>query len=174
MVDSRARTKQSKAYKQGEGFMEWALLPYKRYAEFTGRSRRMEYWSYTLFNLILMIVIFVPALALAGDSANLSDTTIGTITIVAFLVWIVANIIPNLALQVRRWHDLDQSGWFVLLFGVLGAIPVVGALVGLANIVWFFMPGTMGTNKYGADPKGIGDDDDYEDREPPRPIARIS
>jgi uncharacterized membrane protein YhaH (DUF805 family) len=154
--------------------MEWAFLPYKRYAEFTGRSRRMEYWSYMLFWWVITIIMVLIGSAAGGDPENWGKTPVGTITMGIFTIWVLASIIPNLALQVRRWHDLDQSGWFVLLFGVLGAIPILGILVSLANVIWFFMPGTMGSNKYGPDPKGIGDDDDYEDREPPRPIARIS
>jgi uncharacterized membrane protein YhaH (DUF805 family) len=91
MVDSHARTKQSKAYKQGEGFMEWALLPYKRYAEFTGRSRRMEYWSYMLFWWVITITMVLIGSAAGGDPENWGKTPVGTITMGIFTIWVLAS-----------------------------------------------------------------------------------
>ncbi len=125
--------------------MEWALLPYQRYAEFEGRSRRMEYWSYTLFFIVVAFLLVVPVLIM-GDGVS-------GFLFVPVAIWIVGNIVPGIAVAVRRWHDLDQSGWFYLLFAVLGAIPFIGAIAGLANLIWFFMQGTVGENKYGPDPK---------------------
>ena len=125
--------------------MEWALLPYQRYAEFEGRSRRMEYWSYTLFFIVIAFLLVVPVLIM-GDGVS-------GFLFVPVAIWIVGNIVPGIAVAVRRWHDLDQSGWFYLLFAVLGAIPFIGAIAGLANLIWFFMQGTVGENKYGPDPK---------------------
>ena len=133
--------------------MEWMLLPYQRYAEFEGRSRRMEYWSYTLFTIIVSLVLLLPAF-IFGDLENDSDmSATAVISFVVFGIWFLVNIIPGIAVSVRRWHDLDQSGWMFLLFGVLGAIPVLGTLAGLINLIWFFMQGTVGDNKYGPDPK---------------------
>ena len=125
--------------------MEWALLPYQRYAEFEGRSRRMEYWSYTLFFIVVAFLLVVPVLIM-GDGVS-------GFLFVPVAIWIVGNIVPGIAVAVRRWHDLDQSGWFYLLFAVLGAIPFIGAIAGLVNLIWFFMQGTVGENKYGPDPK---------------------
>ena len=125
--------------------MEWALLPYQRYAEFEGRSRRMEYWSYTLFFIVVAFLLVVPVLIMGNGVSGF--------LFVPVAIWIVGNIVPGIAVAVRRWHDLDQSGWFYLLFAVLGAIPFIGAIAGLANLIWFFMQGTVGENKYGPDPK---------------------
>lgn len=125
--------------------MEWMLLPYQRYAEFEGRSRRMEYWSYSLFFLIVTLILLLPFLIM-GESAS-------GFLFIPVALWFFGNIIPSIAVSVRRWHDLDQSGWFYLLFAVLGAIPYLGALAGLINLIWFFMAGTEGENKYGPDPK---------------------
>jgi uncharacterized membrane protein YhaH (DUF805 family) len=129
--------------------MEWMTLPYKRYAEFTGRSRRMEYWSYILLWWIVTIAIVGIGAIAAGGGDQWTETTIGTVTMIVFGIWIIGNIIPGLAVQVRRWHDLGQSGWLVLLFGLLGAIPLIGLLVSLGNVIWFFMPGVEGDNQYG-------------------------
>jgi len=57
-------------------------------------------------------------------------------------------------LNIRRFHDLDRSGWFVLAFFVAGALPLLGTLANIANLIWFIMPGTNGSNTYGADPLG--------------------
>ena len=125
--------------------MEWMLLPYQRYAEFDGRSRRMEYWSYGLFVLIVSLILVVPFMIMGEGASGFLFIPLG--------LWIIGNIVPSIAVTIRRWHDLDQSGWFYLLFAVLGLIPIVGMIAGLANFVWFFMPGTVGENKYGPDPK---------------------
>ena len=133
--------------------MEWMLLPYQRYAEFEGRSRRMEYWSYTLFTMIVSLVLILPAILFDNLDSGSGIGIAGTISLSVFVLWILGNIIPGIAVSVRRWHDLDQSGWMFLLFAVLSAIPFIGAIAGLVNLVWFFMQGTVGDNKYGHDPK---------------------
>jgi uncharacterized membrane protein YhaH (DUF805 family) len=125
--------------------MEWALLPYQRYAEFEGRSRRMEYWCYTLFVIIVSLILVLPFMMMGEGASEFLFIPLG--------LWIIGNIVPSIAVSIRRWHDLDQSGWFYLLFAALGAIPFIGALAGLVNLVWFFMQGTVGENKYGQDPK---------------------
>jgi uncharacterized membrane protein YhaH (DUF805 family) len=125
--------------------MEWMLLPYQRYAEFDGRSRRMEYWSYTVFVLIVSVLLVLPVVFMGENPSGFLFIPVG--------IWFIGNIIPSIAVTIRRWHDLDQSGWFYLLFAVLGAIPFIGLIAGLVNLVWFFMQGTVGENKYGQDPK---------------------
>jgi len=65
----------------------------------------------------------------------------------------LACIVPLIALSVRRWHDLGQTGWLVLVFGILGAIPLVGILASIANLIWFARSGNVGPNHYGPDPK---------------------
>jgi len=74
------------------------------------------------------------------------------------IIFILANVLPNIMLSIRRFHDLNQTGWLFLLFVVVGQIPVIGILSGLANLIWFIMPGTNGPNKYGPDPLGMNTD----------------
>ena len=129
--------------------MEWMLMPLKRYADFSGRSRRMEFWMFTLFVVIVYTVLgtlFTVALG-AGDSASLTAMFSGVGII--FLIFGLAILVPSIAVQVRRFHDQDRSGWFWLL----NLIPYVGAIIVL---VMMCLDGTPGPNRYGADPKGRG------------------
>jgi len=119
----------------GDGFFDFALLPLRRYAEFTGRSRRREYWSFLLLQLVAIIVGFL----LIGESASAPLA-------VAFVVAMLALVVPNLAVAVRRLHDSDKSGWLLLVY----FIPYVGWLVVL---VLMLIEGTHGPNRYGGDPK---------------------
>lgn len=102
----------------------------QKYATFSGRAMRSEYWWYALFVLIVAIV-----LALV-DRFVLGASVLGAI-------WSLATLIPSLAVAVRRLHDLDKSGWWLLL----GFIPLIGALV---LLYWFCQPGTPGPNQFGA------------------------
>jgi uncharacterized membrane protein YhaH (DUF805 family) len=128
--------------------MDWMLLPLKRYADFQGRSRRMEYWMFTLGVVIVEVVLF--ALFAALGAFRTSDGTPPAMfwpMMIIFGIFGLAIIVPALAVQVRRFHDQDKSGWFVLL----GLIPYVG---GLIVLVFMCLPGTSGSNRFGADPKG--------------------
>lgn len=121
--------------------MEWMLLPLKRYADFSGRSRRKEYWMFALgvFLAIIVAAILDGVLGMSGMIAGVY----GPLMTIVFL----GVLIPSLACQVRRFHDQGKSGWFVLL----GFIPFVG---GLIVLVFMCLEGTHGSNQYGADPKG--------------------
>jgi uncharacterized membrane protein YhaH (DUF805 family) len=135
------------------------ILPLKRYADFSGRSSRMEYWMFALLQLIIVValaLVFVliggsiGAFDVGGDSGAMFS---GSFLILA-LVYLAVFLVPNIAVAVRRWHDMDKTGWMVLLFAVLGAIPVVGFLASIANIVFMCLAGTSGPNQYGDDPLG--------------------
>lgn len=132
--------------------MEWMLLPYKRYAEFSGRSRRMEYWMFRLFEFAAIIALFVVVSGLAavagsagGDTAGGVFGSIGGLLIVAF---VLGSFIPGLAVTVRRLHDTGRSGWMLLI----GLIPLIGPIV---LLVFLFSDGTRGPNEYGSDPKEV-------------------
>ena len=120
--------------------MEWMLMPLKRYADFSGRSRRKEYWMFVLgvFIAIIVLSIIEGMLGLSGMVGGVY----GPLTTIVGL----AVIIPGIAVQVRRFHDQDRSGWFVLL----SLIPFIG---GLAVLVFMFLEGTRGPNRFGPDPK---------------------
>ncbi len=104
---------------------------WKNYANFKGRARRSEYWFATLF------------LVLVGTPIALLSLDINTMTY-GPLYWIysLAILLPSLAISVRRLHDTNKSGWFILL----GLIPVVGAIV---LLVFTVMDSDAGPNKYG-------------------------
>lgn len=147
------------------------ILPYRRYFEFSGRSRRKEYW-FTVLTVLLVMVAFGFGFVglIAGNWQAMMDGTfasweilgVGAWALIALLgLFFVASIIPWIALQVRRLHDLGVSGWWYLAYVAAGQlldqVPDFGAslnsLLSLGWIVWMFFPGTRGPNKYGDDPK---------------------
>jgi uncharacterized membrane protein YhaH (DUF805 family) len=128
--------------------MEWMLMPLMRYADFQGRSRRLEYWMFTLGVLVVAIVVGFLITMLGALGGRSSGGLFGGVGIVLLgLLWL-ALIIPSIALQVRRFHDQNLSGWFVLL----NLIPYLG---GLVVFVFMCLPGTRGPNRFGRDPLDI-------------------
>ncbi len=128
--------------------MEWMTMPYRRYADFSGRSRRKEFWMFQLFQFIVMIVLAVPMLALApsGPTEVGGTPPISMFFILVLFVFALVNFIPALAVTVRRLHDQDLSGWFYFL----SFIALVGGLILLYLMV---VEGTQGANRYGPDSK---------------------
>ena len=113
--------------------MNWYLEVLKKYAVFTGRARRQEFWMFTLVNIIIYLVLgFVEGL-------------VGSPGIIG-LIYNLAILVPSLAVSVRRLHDTDRSGWWMLI----GLIPLVGAIV---LIVFMVMDSNPGDNQHGANPK---------------------
>lgn len=135
--------------------MRWMLMPFARYAEFDGRSRRMEYWMFHLFYWCVLIALFLfgGLIGAFEDNSGYSDygssgeTGPAFVVIMAlYAIFIIGTIIPALALLVRRLHDRDMSGWFILL----NLIPYIG---GIILLIITLLPGTAGENSYGPDPK---------------------
>jgi uncharacterized membrane protein YhaH (DUF805 family) len=124
--------------------MDWMLMPLKRYGDFSGRSRRKEYWMFALLNM--MVIIFLMLLGFAGISQSGDLGTLSIIAIALGAIWVLGTFIPGLAVQVRRFHDQNKSGWFVLL----GLIPYIG---GLIILIFMVLDGTAGQNRFGPDPK---------------------
>lgn len=112
----------------------------EKYARFTGRARRREYWYFILFFAIGMFV-----LGLLDGLFGLADEEMefGPLAVLGFVI----AFIPSLAVQVRRLHDTNRSGWWILL----NLIPLLGPLVLLVFMVLDSQPGE---NRYGANPKG--------------------
>ena len=142
--------------------MEWMLMPLRRYAEFSGRSRRKEYWMFLLLNMLVYAGLVMVLLASGAGASLFADVPtaagnglgiVGTLVFGLMGLWALGTIIPNIALQVRRLHDLGQSGWIYLGVIVAGLIPVVGGLVSLGFLNWMAFPGNEGANQYGEDPK---------------------
>lgn len=114
---------------------ECYLEAFRKYATFSGRARRMEYWYFYLFNLLAYM-----ALAIFAGSIPGGEGIVG--------LYILASIIPGFAVAVRRLHDTGKSGWFLLV----GAIPLIGILF---LLIFMVADSTPGANKYGPNPKGI-------------------
>jgi uncharacterized membrane protein YhaH (DUF805 family) len=144
--------------------LEWMIMPYKRYFDFKGRSRRKEYWSFVLLGAIVYIVL--GGLMLAGGFSPMAfaDPTTAAAAMAEpsalfylglglLAIWGLATIIPGIALVVRRLHDRDMSGWWYLGAIVASMIPFVGILASLALLVLMFLEGTKGPNRFGPDPK---------------------
>jgi uncharacterized membrane protein YhaH (DUF805 family) len=151
--------------------MEVILSPFLRYADFSGRSRRMEYWLFSLLNGLVLGFLaagFVGSLLAHRGISGMGDSALNFLTL--FVFWMVATVIPGLAVTVRRLHDINLSGWFYLI----AFIPYLG---GLILFVMMLIDGTKGPNNYGPDPKERGDYWWEGDGGPPegyRPPARTT
>jgi uncharacterized membrane protein YhaH (DUF805 family) len=121
------------------------LMPLKRYAEFSGRSRRKEYWMFALGVLIAMFALSFLLIGGIDFSTGMPEEGFG-LGLIALTLLSLAILIPGIAVQVRRFHDQDKSGWFVLL----NFVPYIG---GLIVLVMMCLEGTRGPNRYGPDPK---------------------
>lgn len=127
-------------------FIESVKSAYRNYVKFSGRASRSEYWWYALFQGVIAIVIAVieggttTVTTVDGLSAAYAAGPVGS-------VWALVNLIPSIAIGVRRLHDKDRSGWWLLII----FIPLVGALV---LLYWFVTRGSESANRFGPDPLG--------------------
>jgi uncharacterized membrane protein YhaH (DUF805 family) len=133
-----ARRSSDKHNYEGANLMNWYLGVLKKYAEFNGRARRKEYWMFFLFNLLISIGL------------SIIDTMTGAVNqwglgLLSGLYGL-AVLVPSIAVAVRRLHDTDRSGWWLLI----SLIPLIGVIV---LLVFLLLDGTPGDNKYGPSPK---------------------
>lgn len=119
------------------GFGEAVRSVLSKYATFSGRAPRSEYWWWWLFYLILLLVAGILDSSL-GLAEKPGQGPIGGILALGLLL-------PNIAVAARRLHDLDRSGWWLLI----GFIPIIGWLV---LLYWYVQPGTPEENRFGPDP----------------------
>jgi uncharacterized membrane protein YhaH (DUF805 family) len=119
--------------------IDYMKMPLQRYADFTGRSRRMEYWMFFVGYLGAAVVTSLVD-GLLGMGGMIGGVY-GPLTTLLLL----GCIVPSIAVGVRRLHDQNRSGWFMLL----GLIPFVNIVL----LVFMFLEGTKGDNQYGPDPK---------------------
>lgn len=112
--------------------MNWYLDVLKKYVVFEGRARRMEFWMFNLISFIIVCVLsgIEVALGIFGLSALYS----------------LAVLLPSIAVAARRLHDTDRSGWWLLI----AFVPFIGLIV---LLVFYFLDGTPGDNRFGANPK---------------------
>ena len=185
--------------------MNWMLMPLKRYADFSGRSRRMEFWMWQVFKflvgsvfMVIFMVVFGAAFASIGSKdPNQIDTSqliaaSGAVLVIwmIYMLFCLAILIPDIAVGVRRLHDTNRSGWWLLApiasyfigimmvvatagigasmatddqvgTGLLATGGIIGLVVMLVTLglvltllVFWFLDGTPGPNRYGPDPKG--------------------
>jgi uncharacterized membrane protein YhaH (DUF805 family) len=103
----------------------------QNYANFEGRACRSEYWYWVLATFIVNLVLGLVGLRLLD------------------WIFVLATVVPSIAAGVRRMHDIDKSGWLLLI----GFVPIVGWVI---VIYWLVQPGTSGPNQYGEGPLGVG------------------
>src|ERR1700724_925591 len=101
---------------------------FQNYVNFRGRAARSEFWYWTLFSIIASIVGALVDYVLGTDGLSVVQNLVG-----------LALFVPGLAVSVRRLHDLDRTGWWILL----GLIPLVGVII---LIIWYCQRGTIGPN----------------------------
>lgn len=108
---------------------------FKKYATFTGRASRSEYWWWTLIAAVVAIIlnIIISAGATVSDSGAMVPGPGAVIGYILLGIWGLATLIPSLALVVRRLHDANFSGWMILI----GLVPFLG---GLVLLIFMFLP----------------------------------
>ena len=116
--------------------MNWYIEVLKKYAVFDGRAHRTEYWMFVLFNVIITIVL------------GLIDRLFGLWNVLSG-VYGLAVLIPGIAVAIRRLHDTNRSGWWLLI----SLVPVIGTIV---LIVFMVQDSQPDTNQYGPNPKAAG------------------
>lgn len=119
--------------------MNWYLEVLKKYAVFSGRARRKEYWFFVLFNIIIAF-----ALTFIDFSTGLYDVEyeIGLLS----SLYSLAVLVPSIAVTIRRLHDTSRTGWWFLI----AFIPIIGVIV---LLVFMVFDSTPGDNQYGPNPK---------------------
>ena len=159
--------------------VDWAKRPIQKYADFTGRATRPEFWWYFLGIVIAFIVVGIVESILGIN--HMIFFAYGPLRV---LLWL-ATIVPSVAVGVRRLHDTNRSGWWVALpivpyclaivlggaammggaamgsgvgmmagAGIAGIFMFIGAICGIVLLVFYCFPGTPGDNRYGPDPSG--------------------
>ncbi len=118
--------------------MHKMMVPLTRYAQFTGRAGRSEFWWFQLFIMIISIPLYLLSFY-AGYSG--SQRLALVVTGLGVVMWL-AFVLPSIAATIRRLHDTDRSGWWLLL----GFVPFVS----LVLLVFLLLPGTPGGNCFGA------------------------
>ncbi|MDJ0386407.1 DUF805 domain-containing protein [Streptomyces sp. G-G2] len=113
--------------------MHWYTDVLKRYVDFSGRSRRQEYWMFVLFNLLALIIVAIV------------DSLLGTYPLL-YALYALAVLLPALGVGVRRLHDTGKSGWWMLI----AIVPLIG---GIWLIVLMATEGNAQPNQYGPNPK---------------------
>lgn len=170
--------------------IDWAVRPLKNYAKFSGRASRAEFWWFFLFVILAYVAIWMILFATlrnsVGTGSQPSYAFGGILSVVGigFILAYLALLIPVIAVQVRRLHDTDRSGWwlgafwilylayFVVMFsqllsttsagsppsiygaGAIGIFALAMLVYAVVLLVFWCLPGTRGANRFGEDPYG--------------------
>lgn len=119
--------------------MNWYIEALKKYAVFNGRARRKEYWFFVLFSIIITIVLsFTDAMIGLFDM----ESGIGLLS----GIYSLAVLVPSISVGVRRLHDTNRKGWWLLI----GLVPLIGIII---LLVFMVLDSSPGDNNYGANPK---------------------
>jgi uncharacterized membrane protein YhaH (DUF805 family) len=120
------------------------LMAFKKYATFTGRARRSEYWYFALMNFLITLVLYVLVFVSAAAGSGLFAMIFGAL----IFIYMLGSIVPSLAVLVRRLHDSGKSGWYYFV-----------SLIPLAGPIWLLVllatDSTPGDNEYGPNPKAL-------------------
>ena len=119
--------------------MNWYLEVLKKYTVFDGRAGRPEYWYFVLFNIIVSFVL------------GFVDGVLGTVSSGARVgllggIYSLAVLLPSIGVGIRRLHDINRSGWWLLI----GLVPLVGWII---LIIWAATESDAGPNQYGSGPE---------------------
>lgn len=114
--------------------MHWYILALRNFANFQGRARRKEYWTFVLVNLLILLVLTLIS-AMSSSSAGRDHALVDTV----YPLFTLAVFISGVAVSIRRLHDSGRSGWWAI-------VPLVG-------LYFLCLAGDAGQNRYGADPK---------------------
>ncbi|WP_425221136.1 DUF805 domain-containing protein [Pseudomonas sp.] len=112
--------------------MEWYTAVLKKYVEFQGRARRKEYWMFILFNILASII------------CGVIDGILGIMLLVP--LYSLAVLLPSIAVCIRRLHDTNRSGWWILI----SLVPFVGSII---LLIFLCIEGDAGDNRFGPNPK---------------------
>lgn len=118
--------------------MHWYLEVLRKYAVFSGRARRREFWMFALINLLISVVLSLVDVAIGtdyGSGYGILSTIYG-----------LGVLIPSIAVGVRRLHDTGKTGWWILI----GLVPCIGFIV---LLIFYLQDGQRTSNQYGPDPK---------------------
>lgn len=120
-------------------FIESVKSCFEKYATFSGRASRPEYWYWILFTLIASFILDLIGASLLGF--NLAE---GAKYNIFSALFSLVTFLPGLAVSARRLHDVNRSGWWMLIaFTIIGLIPLT---------IWYCQKGTEGDNRFGKDP----------------------
>lgn len=123
--------------------MAWYLLAWQRATDFSGRSRRTEYWMFQLFNMLIAMALGAVAF---GIGLLLDEKDGMMVFMICIWLYVLVSIVPSLSILVRRLHDIGKSGWWYFI----SFVPIVG---GIILFVFTVLDSDPDRNEYGPNPK---------------------